>query len=85
MHRTRDSSSVGVHNYKRITDSLKEKTSNVLNASTPPTKKEKLDDSEVPSPTFLEKETSQWDLLVSILLEQQTSLLILIVKTHLTV
>ena len=51
MHRTGHNSSVVVHSYKRITDSLKEKTSDVLNASAPPTKKEKLDDSEVPSPT----------------------------------
>ena len=55
MHRTGHNSSVVVRSYKRITDSLKEKTSDVLNASAPPTKKEKLDDSEVPSPTFLEK------------------------------
>ena len=55
MHRTGHSSSVGVRSYKRITDSLKEKTSDVLNARAPPTKKEKLD-SEVPSPPFLEKE-----------------------------
>ena len=37
------SSAVGVRSYKRITDSLREKTSAVLNASAPPTKKEKLD------------------------------------------
>ena len=53
MHRTRHSSSVGVCSYKRITDSLKEKTSGVLNAGGPPTKKEKLD-SELPSETFVD-------------------------------
>ena len=49
MHRTEHS--VGIRSYKRITDSLKEKTSNVLNAGGPPTKKEKLD-SELPSETL---------------------------------
>ena len=53
MHCTGHSSSVGVRSYKRITDSLKEKTSNVLNASTPPTKKEKVD-SELRSVTFVD-------------------------------
>ena len=53
MHHTRHSSSVGVRSYKRITDSLKEKTSNGLNASTPPTKKEKVD-SELQSVTFVD-------------------------------
>lgn len=49
---------VSIAIYKRVTDSLKEKTSDVLNASIPPAKKEKLD-SELPSETFVDNKENK--------------------------